>query len=197
MGVDHLICSSCGEVFSDSEEHGYCEACSKSWCEACNETKRAYAYFYDGTMYCTFCKPWSPAPITDSAMLDYALSLLQKSRDQVREEMQKLPLHSEPRMTFTCKSDRVHECSQKCALLCHPFYDPELEGYFAKCEMGVCCRARAAEPNDPASVIKRYYDYDAFNDEADIARARKRSKNEPSPFCEWCAVSSSEKTCSH
>jgi hypothetical protein len=112
MGVDFLVCKNCGDTFCDCGEYVSCE-CGEHWCgdecaeaDGCDKEKCNQGYeVYDGyeqndecekgnqdgcrhcndymTGGCNFCRE---EDFEDYVLLDFALELLNKTRQQLVEE---------------------------------------------------------------------------------------------------------------
>ncbi|WP_206459348.1 hypothetical protein [Anaerovorax sp. IOR16] len=107
MGVDFLVCRNCGETFPDCGNFVRCE-CGNSWCdeycaeqdgfvyESCklgfepNSEQCQAKYYSDTCRYhimtsCSYCRN---EKFEDSELLDYALKLLNKTKENLIAEYQ-------------------------------------------------------------------------------------------------------------
>lgn len=155
MGVDHYNCDSCGCIYADCDSGGSCDSCHKSWCDDCFVT----VFWYGTTLRCDLCFRTAPPHITKKNMLDYALSLLGKKREELVDEMKSLPKFSRPENTYTCqiKGDE-HMCDPRCESLGGDYDDPDKD----EVVRGMCCRAKFKEEDEKefwckecANTVKR------------------------------------------
>lgn len=47
MGIDYLVCKSCGEAFPDVIDYGWCNGCGSNFCEECKRDLIDMDYKYD------------------------------------------------------------------------------------------------------------------------------------------------------
>lgn len=149
MGVQHYRCASCDEHFDSYSWGGSCQSCDEHWCEDCDERKCVEKFVYDGEERCTLCWEDTPAPVTDEALLKFALQKLGTERAVLQEEFLQTAtaLYREPRDVFECTQCPPGKCpSRKCDAVGQYFTpDMPMEDDDIGDHRGYCCAAQERE----------------------------------------------------
>ncbi len=137
MGVDHYNCCVCKQIFADCNDYGSCEGCNKTWCGDCD----VKTFSYGDEIKCDLCFSTDPVKITEKELLKYALSKLNKTQEELIQDMKNLPIYRDPQNVYECKSDSKHLCNLKCTKIADDWDidDPDAEPEIAR---GLCCVAR-------------------------------------------------------
>lgn len=87
MSVDFEVCNSCGETFPDCGYKLSCAECGKYWCsEECayeDGVIRGSGEYSDGSFDVVSCKYCRKEDFSDYVILDKALELLGKTRQEI------------------------------------------------------------------------------------------------------------------
>jgi hypothetical protein len=87
MGVDHIPCEVCGEIFADCGYCGFCEGCSSELCGSCyDEAIEKYGEEDDLLMKCQICQ-MDVIPSEDVLKFFYDKTGI--TREQAEEEIRK------------------------------------------------------------------------------------------------------------